>query len=71
MAVLSFFSIMRQRASMLPDSILPWLSLLFAGGVALQAASLRCGVGAGYALRGSALVCLYAAQERDITFAIG
>ena len=55
-------------------SILPWLPVLFVGGVAFQAASLLCGKGwpARIALLcGGALVCLYAAQERDITLAIG
>ena len=55
-------------------SILPWLPFLFAGGVALQAVSLLCGKGwpaRAALLCGGALVCLYAAQERDITLAIG
>ena len=59
---------------MLPGAVLPWLPLLFAGGVALQAAALLCGRGrpARVALLcGGALVCLYAARERDITLAIG
>ena len=59
---------------MLPEAVLPWLPLLFAGGVALQAGCLFRGRGwtARVALIcGGALVCLYAAQERDITLAIG
>ena len=59
---------------MLPDAVLSWLPLLFAGGVALQAALLFCGRGRparAALLCGSALVCLYAAQERDITLALG
>ena len=53
---------------------LPWLLFLLAGGVALQALSLFCGKGwlaRAMLLCGGALVCLYAAQERDITLAIG
>jgi len=60
--------------TMLPDSVSPWLPLLLAGGVALQAASWFCGKGwpaRAALLCGGALVCLYAAQERDITLAIG
>jgi len=59
---------------MLPENLLPWLPLLFAGGVALQSVSLFWGKGwpARIALLyGGALVCLYTAQERDITLAIG
>ena len=59
---------------MLPDDALPWLPLLLAGGVALQAASLFCGKGwpaRAMLLCGGALTCLYAAQERDITLIIG
>ena len=59
---------------MLPDAVLPWLLLLLVGGVALQAASLLCDRGwpaRAALLCGGALVCLYAAQERDITLAIG
>jgi hypothetical protein len=47
---------------------------MLAGGVALQTASLFCGKGwpARVALLcGGVLVCLYAAQERDVTLAIG
>ena len=65
---------MRHHMTMLPDSISPWLPLLLAGGVALQAASWFCGKGwpaRAALLCGGALVCLYAAQERDITLAIG
>ena len=59
---------------MLPDAALPWLPLLFVVGVVLQAVSLL--FGRGWSARvalvcGGALVCLYAAQERDITLAIG
>jgi hypothetical protein len=63
---------MRQHVVMF--STLPWLLFLLAGGVALQAASLLCGKGwpaRVVLLCGGALVCLYAAQERDITLAIG
>ncbi|MDR2696198.1 MAG: hypothetical protein LBC79_07475 [Deltaproteobacteria bacterium] len=59
---------------MLPDAPLPWLPLPLVCGVALQAASLLCGRGwlARVALLcGGALVCLYAARERDITLAVG
>jgi hypothetical protein len=59
---------------MLPDNMLFWLPFLFAGGVALQALSLFCGKGRtarAALLCGGVLVCLYAAQERDITLAIG
>ena len=59
---------------MLPDAVLFWRPFLFAGGVALQAASLLCGRGwpaRAALLCGGALVCLYAAQDRDITLAIG
>ena len=59
---------------MLPDNILPWLPLLLASGVALQAASWFCGKGwpaRAVLLCGGVLVCLYAAHERDITLAIG
>ena len=59
---------------MLPDAVLPWLTFLLAGGVALQTASLLCGrnwPARAALLLGGALVCLYAAQERDITLAIG
>ena len=60
---------------MLPDSIiLPWLPFLLAGGVTLQVVSLLCGKGwlaRATLLCGGALVSLYAAQERDITLAIG
>ena len=56
---------------MLPDAVLP---LLLACGVALQAVSLFCGRGwlaRAALLCGGVLVCLYAAQDRDITLAIG
>jgi hypothetical protein len=59
---------------MLPDNLLSWLPLLLVGGVAVQAASLFCGKGwpaRAALLCGGALVCLYAAEERDITLAIG
>jgi hypothetical protein len=59
---------------MLPDVQPYWLPFLFAGGVALQALSLFCRKGrpARAALAcGGALVCLYAALERDITLGIG
>jgi hypothetical protein len=74
---------MRHYAIMLPaDALswlswllwLPWLTLSLAVGVALQAASLFCGKGlpARVALLcGGALVLLYAAQERDVTLAVG
>jgi len=58
---------------MLP-ALAPWLPLLFACGALLQAASLLCGRGRtarAALLCGGALVCLYAAQERDITLVIG
>jgi hypothetical protein len=59
---------------MLPDVALFWLPWSFAGGVALQAVALFCGRGLparAALLCGGVLVCLYAAQERDITLAIG
>ena len=59
---------------MLSDAMLSWLPYVFAGGVALQAVSLLLGRGwlaRAALLCGGALVCLYAAQERDITLAIG
>jgi len=59
---------------MLSDDLLLWLPFLFGGGVALQALSLFCGTGwpsRVMLLCGCALVCVYAAQERDITLAIG
>ena len=59
---------------MSPDAAFFWLPLLLVGGVALQAASLFCGKGwpaRAMLLCGAALLCLYAAQERDITLAIG
>ena len=74
MATLYFFGIMLHRAAMLPDAMFLWLPLLFAGGVALQVLSLCCGKGwsaRATLLCGGALVCLYAAQECDITLAIG
>ena len=58
---------------MLPDSFLRHV-LLLVGGIALQALSLFCGKGCSARvalLCGGALVCLYAAQERDITLAVG
>ena len=65
---------MRHYAAMIPDGVLSWLPLLFAGGVALQAASLLCGAGRparAALLCGGALVFLYAVLERDITLAVG
>jgi hypothetical protein len=65
---------MRHYATMLSAGELPWLPLLFAVGVALQAASVFFGKGrpARFALLcGGALVILYAAHERDVTLAIG
>jgi hypothetical protein len=65
---------MMHHVVMLTDSMLPWLPFLLASGVLLQAASLFCGRGwpaRAALLCGGALVCLYAAQERDITLAIG
>ncbi|MCL2123121.1 MAG: hypothetical protein FWH34_03425 [Desulfovibrionaceae bacterium] len=73
-AALYFFGILRHTAAMLPDAALFWLPFFFAGGVALQAVSLFCGRGwpaRAALLCGGVLVCLYAAQERDITLAIG
>jgi hypothetical protein len=64
---------MPHHAPMMPSSA-PWLPILLAGGVALQAASLFCGKGllARVALLcGGAMVCLYAAMESDITLAGG
>ena len=64
---------MRHYAAMLPD-FLSWLPLLPVCGVALQAVSLFCGRGwpaRAMLLCGGALVCLYAAQDRDITLGIG
>ena len=66
--------LMRYHAVMLPDNMLSWIRFLLAGGVALQALSLFCGKGwpaRAALLCGGALVCLYAAQERDITLAVG
>jgi hypothetical protein len=73
-AALYFFGTLRHTAAMLSDAALFWLPWLFAGGVALQAIALFCGRGRSARaalLCGSMLVCLYAAQERDITLAIG